>query len=190
MPTHQRSFFIRTRKKLSPSIRQYYAHRANLHLPRLLSQLPKNANIALYQDDFGELPTFGIIQFCLKHNHIPHLPIVWGNKLKFVPIVAQNSLYPLVSLPKKRHRLGMYEPISRINRPVTVMHACFCPLVAIDYQGNRMGMGGGFYDRTLKHYHGLKIGWCYDFQMVANLPTNPWDIGMDMAITPNRLWRF
>ena len=50
-----------------------------------------------------------------------------------------------------------------------------CPIVAVDKNGNRMGMGGGFHDTTLaKSYQSgakkpLKVGWCYDFQVVEQL---------------------
>ena len=66
-----------------------------------------------------------------------------------------------------------------------------CPLVAVDKHGNRMGMGGGFYDTTLgKSYRSgvkkpLKIGWCYDFQVVEQLARQPWDVPLDGLITPN-----
>ncbi len=69
------------------------------------------------------------------------------------------------------------------------MTAIFCPLVAVDRQGVRLGMGGSFYDRTLNHTKALKIGWCYDFQLTDQLPKHPWDIAMDIVITPSHFLR-
>ena len=62
------------------------------------------------------------------------------------------------------------------------------PLVAVDAQGNRMGMGGGFYDRTLAKtkQKPLKIGWAYDFQQVTALDSKPWDVKLDAAVFPSQ----
>lgn len=188
---YPRSFFTKQRKALTPNERLHFAKCANLHLPKLRPHLPSHANIALYQDSFGELPTFGIVQFCLKHNFVPHLPIVQGKTMIFAPIVIKNNAQLCFkNTPQKRHKLGMHEPIGHNWQTIDKMHACFCPLVALDKTGTRMGMGGGFYDRTLKNFVGLKIGWCYDFQVVEQLKGNEWDIKMDLGMTPSGILRF
>lgn len=182
-----RAFFTKQRRKLSPQQRIFYAKQAGQRLHRLHNFLPKNANIALYLNDFGELPTFPIVQFCQKYGHTPHLPIVIKNTLQFSPIrptICQNAF---ANLPAKRHPLGMLEPLHRQKLLVHKMDLIVCPLVAIDKHGTRMGMGGGFYDRTLQHFNGIKMGWCYDFQFTDSIPKNAWDIGMDMVITDKRM---
>ncbi|MDO4250626.1 MAG: 5-formyltetrahydrofolate cyclo-ligase [Moraxella sp.] len=193
MTTH-RSFFTKQRRQLSDQQRHTLARHASLHLPKLLSLLPKGANIALYYDEFGELPTAPILRFCQRYGFFAHLPVVWGDTLKFAPIYPKNSLpfhatYAFFNLAHKRHRLGMIEPVARQLRPAWQMTAIFCPLVAVDRQGVRLGMGGGFYDRTLSHTKALKIGWCYDFQLTDQLPKHPWDIAMDIVITPSHFLR-
>lgn len=186
-----RKHFTKQRKALTPSERHRHAKRASLHLVRLRPLLPKHARIALYQDSFGELPTFGIVAFCLQHGFTPYLPIVQGKRLKFAPIVSKNkSQFAFAHTPKTRHPLGMFEPVSPALLDIDELHACFCPLVALDRTGVRLGMGGGFYDRTLAQFTGLKIGWCYEFQIVDTLPKNAWDIKMDMAISETGLYRF
>lgn len=186
-----RSFFTKQRKNLSSAERLYFANQANLHLPKLRPLLPANAKIALYQDSFGELPTFGIVQFCLKHHFVPYLPIVKGDTMIFAPLIIKNNAqFCFANTPQKKHRLGMNEPISRDCLTIDKLHACFCPLVALDKLGVRMGMGGGFYDRTLKNFTGLKIGWCYDFQVIERLNANDWDIKMDLGVTPSGVLRF
>ncbi len=67
------------------------------------------------------------------------------------------------------------------------------PLVAFDAQGNRLGMGGGFYDRTFEYrttaewHHGHRrqafVGVAHDFQRVEQLPVQPWDVPLDAIIT-------
>lgn len=167
--------------------RQLYAKRAALHLHHIGRLLPKNAHVAFYWDNFGELPTFSLLSFCKRYHYRAYLPVVSSNYLMFCPIFPKNaSLYWTHRLPQKKHALGMNEPIKKTLLPANRMHAIFCPLVAVDKKGTRLGMGGGFYDRTLATYTGLKIGWCYDFQYTDMLAKQVWDIAMGWIITPTR----
>ncbi|STZ56123.1 5-formyltetrahydrofolate cyclo-ligase family protein [Moraxella lacunata] len=167
------------RKALTAKQRANFAFMASLHLPKLLPHLPKNAKIGLYLDDFGELPTAPILAFCQKHGFTPFLPITIKNKpLRFTPVVL-----PLAKTPLKRHKLGMQEPFARYGISADNMDMIICPLVAMDRQGNRLGMGGGFYDRTFANFRGVKVGWCYHFQVVENLTVNKWDKDVDMVMT-------
>ena len=60
------------------------------------------------------------------------------------------------------------------------------PGVAFDKNCNRIGMGGGFYDRFLKLTHAKKIALAFDFQITENLPTENFDVAVDMIITERR----
>ncbi len=179
-----RKSMTQRRRQLSVRERLYCAKRANLQLIKLLGYLPKGAKIALYQDDFGELPTFGIVQFCVKYGFVPYLPVVKGDTLVFAPVCVSSLGRWAVfrQTAKKRHKLGMYEPLTKPYCTIDEMAVCFCPLTVVDKHGHRMGMGGGFYDRTLAQYQGLKIGWCYHFQVVEHITPSPWDIAMDWVV--------
>ncbi len=60
------------------------------------------------------------------------------------------------------------------------------PGVAFDNQGNRMGRGGGYYDRFLRHYsHTMKIGVGYRFQLKNKLPHDRHDTPLDKVILSN-----
>lgn len=75
-------------------------------------------------------------------------------------------------------------PLSRLDVLVT-------PLVAFDAAGQRLGMGGGFYDRTLQNWrqHRLQpVGYAHDCQQVDALPTEQWDIPLPAVITPSKTW--
>ena len=59
-----------------------------------------------------------------------------------------------------------------------------CPLIAFDKNCNRLGRGGGFYDKMLsKKKNIIKIGFGYDIQKIIKVPTNSHDIKMDVIIT-------
>ena len=57
------------------------------------------------------------------------------------------------------------------------------PGVAFTDTGNRLGYGGGFYDRFLKEHPCKTIGIGYDFQLLKELPTEEHDICLDEVIT-------
>ena len=85
----------------------------------------------------------------------------------------------------KRGKYGIVE--STGSRWDDGMDVVFIPGVAFDRFKNRLGRGAGFYDKWLAlHRNVLKIGICYDFQMVSSrLPINEHDIPMDAVIHPN-----
>lgn len=62
------------------------------------------------------------------------------------------------------------------------------PGVAFDKQGNRLGQGGGYYDRFLSsgHKRSILLGVAYDFQLVEKVPTNRNDKKMDYVICPSK----
>lgn len=63
------------------------------------------------------------------------------------------------------------------------------PAVALDYQGQRVGYGGGYYDRFLGSLEGkncLKVGIIYDFQLFHKLPAQIHDCALDRIVTPTQ----
>jgi len=63
------------------------------------------------------------------------------------------------------------------------------PGVAFDTQGNRLGFGGGVFDRLLKGTRGFKVGLAFDFQVVDALPADKTDQPIDQIITEKRTIR-
>jgi len=73
--------------------------------------------------------------------------------------------------------------------PPTISH-CLVPLLAFDSSGARLGRGGGFYDRFLEKFKGIKIGLAFDWQKVeGKLPTEAHDQRLDMVITEKEIYR-
>ena len=187
-----RRHFTRQRRLLTTNQRQHFARDASLHLVKLQQRLPANAQIGLYYDGFGELPTQPLLDWCLRLNYQPYLPVVGSlgyddKRLRFVPIYHNK----LINVPTRIHSLGMKQNHHRRLLWASELDLIVCPLTVVDTQGNRTGMGGGFYDTTLsKGYQSgykkpLKIGWCYDFQVVEQLVRQSWDVPLDGLITPS-----
>lgn len=92
----------------------------------------------------------------------------------------------------RNNRFNIPEPVlgSAAIRFARQLDAVITPLVGFDWQGQRMGMGGGFYDRTFAfkaaHSNSRKpylFGFAYDFQHIPQLKSQPWDIPLDGMCT-------
>lgn len=89
---------------------------------------------------------------------------------------------------------GILEPFcdpERLVEPCS-FDVMLIPLVGFDRNGNRLGMGGGFYDRFLKKLKPQcrKIGIAHDFQEIAEIAVREWDVPLDEIITPTRDLQF
>ena len=91
------------------------------------------------------------------------------------------------------NNFGILEP--KLNSQTTLaiddFDFIFMPLVGFDKQGNRLGMGGGFYDRTLNRIYQSEqrptlVGLAHDCQQVDKLPIEPWDVPIDLIVTPTQ----
>ena len=86
--------------------------------------------------------------------------------------------------PLTINKFGIPEPITN---KIVYPNILLVPLVAFDKNFNRIGYGGGFYDRYIKRISKIKkiykIGLAYNFQKVKKIPTNKYDIKLDFIIT-------
>jgi 5-formyltetrahydrofolate cyclo-ligase len=86
---------------------------------------------------------------------------------------------------------GIYEPINGTGYSPKEFDIVLVPLLAYDLNGNRVGYGGGFYDRFLANCKPkvLKIGLSY-FPPEKKIETNADDISLDYCVTPTHLYAF
>ncbi len=117
-----------------------------------------------------------------------YLPVLHGRRLWFLPYDSET--------PLARNRFGILEPdvSPKRRRALEALDMVLVPLVAFDEQGNRLGMGGGYYDRTFAYLLGrrrwtrpLLVGVAYEFQCSAALPTRPWDVPLQAVATERGL---
>lgn len=189
---HLRKQLRQQRLRLSKRQRNRAAYQARRSLNRL--QHPavtgKDVKVGIFADAFGEMPTQPLIDWARQRGYRIYLPVVTGKHQPLVFIEFTQKTWRQSRLPK--HPLGMRQPEKGKMVKASELNVLFMPLVAADRLGNRMGMGGGYYDRTLAKAKNkpLKIGWAYDFQLVDKLDSNPWDIKLDALITPSKLCLF
>ncbi|PCI09060.1 MAG: 5-formyltetrahydrofolate cyclo-ligase [Gammaproteobacteria bacterium] len=143
-------------------------------------------HIALYIANDGEIDPQSLIEHAWFLNKKVYLPILapLRNRLYFAPYDTGSHL--------RLNRYEIPEPVCHPSQWKTArqLDLLLLPLVAFDVDGNRIGMGGGFYDRTLaylKHRHHWRkptlVGLAHDIQKVEQLHTQNWDIPLDCIIT-------
>ena len=108
-----------------------------------------------------------------------------------LPKIGKNSEMNFFNWSRKEplsiNKYGIPEPFTNEVKYPDVL---FVPLVAFDKNLNRIGYGGGFYDRYIKKIKKMKkiitIGLAYSFQKVKKIPTNKHDIKLDFIITEKK----
>ena len=128
---------------------------------------------------------------------------LWMRKQVFVPILPTRPAKPLhfVQLKKRQHlshnRHGIVEPHSQQKIGARQLEVLLIPLVAFDFRGMRLGMGGGYYDATLAYLKTRRnlrrprlIGIAYACQQAPALPTEAWDVRLDSVLTEAGLTHF
>lgn len=151
----------------------------------------KSKKIGIYLDAFGEVQTNKIIRLCFQLNKYVYLPMICNMNQRLVWVKMSKTQFE-----NKRfthHPLGMKEPIASRGTHVSHLDYLIMPLLACDAFGTRMGMGGGYYDRTLASVlcKPLRVGLAHDFQFLNDqLNRQPWDQPLDTLITPSKTYQF
>lgn len=129
-------------------------------------------------------------------------PLWRQRKQLFVPIIARtgtNSMRFAQLTPRtllQKNKFGIAEPNAKTAKFMKAkqLSLVLLPLVAFDEMGNRIGMGGGYYDRAFSFLrnHARKprlVGLAYEFQKVSELTTESWDIPLDAIATDKALYQ-
>lgn len=78
---------------------------------------------------------------------------------------------------------GILEPKDKSFISSGEIDVVIVPGIAFDKKGARIGFGKGCYDKFLKGMSAVKVGFCYDFQLVEGIPADDFDIPMDFLVT-------
>ena len=151
---------------------------------RLLSRpgLERFSGVYSYISIRGEAGTKGILEELWSRNIPVAVPKVLGKTMEFFQITSWNDVSP--------GRMGILEPDGQGKLPENFGQnpLILVPAVGLDQKGNRIGYGGGYYDRFLA---GLKdaavIALAYEFQIYQEIPAEAHDRPVDEILTPDRL---
>lgn len=116
------------------------------------------------------------------------------NEVDLLSLLDLNVAFPKVDGDMTFHKYTGLFVKGAYNIPEPTGEECEVDVLLIpgsvfDLSGYRIGYGGGYYDKYLKPNH-LKIGVCFDFQVVDYLPVEEHDVQLDMLITEKRLISF
>lgn len=188
---------LRARRR---SLSKTQQQQAALNLIRQLRQQPwfiQAKTLVVYLANDGELDPEPLAQMAASLNKKVYLPVLHPLQpgfLWFIHWVPGQT--PLI-----KNRFGIHEPKLRgyglfRHRRVQpwAVDLVLMPLVGFDRHGGRLGMGGGFYDRTFdisksRARRPLLIGLAHGCQEVADLPQAAWDVPLDAVATPEGFFK-
>jgi len=126
-----------------------------------------------------EVDVWPLVTTALAEGKTVALPRFEARKNYYVAALVSNLEHDLVT-----ETFGIREPAPHCAEiPQSTIQVALVPGLAFDPAGRRLGRGKGFYDRLLREFGGLKCGVALDGQIVAEIPTEPHDVRMDLVIT-------
>jgi 5-formyltetrahydrofolate cyclo-ligase len=144
-------------------------------------------NIAVYLAVNGEIETKPLIEAAWRQNKPIYLPVLQDDgTLLFAAYTPRSVLHP--------NRYRILEPERNPDLPslqACEMDVLIIPLVAFDSRCQRIGMGAGYYDRTLAdcgRERPARIGLAYEFQQVTSIPARDWDVPMHKIVTEKMVY--
>lgn len=185
---------LRSRRRALSASEQRHAALGLFRVAAGSAPFRNSDRIGFYLPNDGELDILPLLEHACslgKHCYLPVLDPLGDNRLRFLPWEAGD--------PLTFNRFGIPEPRRPARERVRAdrLDLLLMPLVAFDCVGNRLGMGGGFYDRTLaflrrrRFWHRpICYGVAHDLQEVDGLDAKAWDVPLDGCLTNSRLLRF
>jgi 5-formyltetrahydrofolate cyclo-ligase len=150
----------------------------------MLAQIGDEAVIGLYHAGPHEAPTGGYARFLHEAGHTIALPRFAD---RTAPMVFARHTDPYGESDLEPGPFGVLQP--QTDAEVLVPEVLFVPLVGFTDACERLGQGGGHYDRWLAEHPGtLAIGLAWDAQLCADLPAEPHDMPLDAVVTPTRIY--
>jgi len=153
---------------------------------RNLPEMIRARTVSTYVSRGSEVRTMEIIRFCLTEGKVVIVPVTDKANRKLVFSELRNPEEQL-----EPRSFGIPEPRPESVKPVPLEEAqvILVPGVAWDLHGNRVGYGGGFYDRAINSLHAdpIRIGLSYEFQIVNRIPTTSYDTRVEQIVTERRV---
>lgn len=188
------------RRRIRRQRRQLDSHDRAKREGQLIANLARHQafrtsqRIALFFAADGEPDVTGIIHHPLARRKTFFLPVLVpfsGTPMWFAPYFPGDRLV--------LNRFGIPEPDRSRRHMISarMLDLVLMPLVGFDEAGNRLGMGGGYYDRSLafldRRRHLKKprlVGTAFELQRVDALPVEPWDVPLDAVATESGVREF
>ena len=166
---------IRTAKKAVPFCEKLTRSASIMQQVETLPQFVQANTVLLYWSMDDEVQTHDFVNRWYKDKTLL-LPCVDGDDLRLRQYTGPECM-------QAGEQFGIGEPTGPEFTDLESIDMIIVPGVAFDSEGNRMGRGRGFYDRLLSTTpNAFKVGVAFGFQMVEQVPTEPFDIKMNKVI--------
>ena len=155
---------------------------------RRMGALRRGRRIAVYLAMPGEVDPAAILRAARRAGceiFVPRVSSRRRGRMCFVPLRPETRLRP--------NAYGIAEPVARDGERVRPLELdlVLMPVVGFDRQGNRLGMGAGYYDRALRHRRDAArrwrrprlVGLAFAGQEVESILPSPWDVALDAIVT-------
>ncbi len=137
-------------------------------------------SVLFYAPMPGELDIWRLVVTALDAGKTAALPRF--NEGRYVACSVRNLIEDVA-----RGHFGIREPAETCAEvPLNRLDLVLVPGIAFDLQGRRLGRGKGHYDRILAAVRGKTCGVAFDQQVVAEVPVEPHDVGLNCILTPTR----
>lgn len=146
------------------------------------SELFKDAEtLLIYVSVNNEIDTNSIIKFALSEGKKVAVPYCVGNMMNFLVIKSPDDLID------GKFGIPTADPEKCFSVEDFSNALCVVPGLSFDNYGNRLGYGGGFYDRFLSKNKVKTVGLCYERSISNALPIEKYDIATDYILNENGL---
>ncbi len=176
-----RKTILEQRKQISEEQRQVYSYKIAKNLYSLPQFQQSNA-IYSYVSFKEEVITDAILSCALEQGKKVAVPKVQSKQIEFYYIQGKQDL--------EVGYWGIMEPINTNTPAHDKQVLLLMPGLAFDSNHNRIGYGGGFYDKYLAEHKDInfyKAALAFEFQVVPHIPYEEYDKKVDCIITPNRV---
>jgi 5-formyltetrahydrofolate cyclo-ligase len=184
------------RRNLSPLKQKLNAKKIATQLINL-QQLKQAKKIAVYLSHDGEINLLELIKQLWKRNKQCYLPVLNKKRSGYLLFLPYDKNQKMI-----KNRFKIREPVYnyRNSQLAKQLDIILMPLVGFDKQANRIGMGGGYYDRSLSYMEKetnkrpvnqkpLLIGVAHSIQAVEKIPVAAWDVRLNMIVTNNKCYQ-
>lgn len=172
-------------RALRDSFGEEFISKASYSTSNNLQQIEEFVNadtVLLYYPTKNEISPLPIFEICLKMGKTVAFPVCQkeSTTLMFKKVTSLDMFSP--------SSFGIFEPNEECEIIIpTEKTICITPALLFSKKGHRLGYGKGYYDRFLKDFNGIAVGFSYSDCVLDFIPHDTYDIPLDMIITESEV---
>lgn len=151
------------------------------HIQDFFLQTMSLDGILCYYPTRGEVDLRPLYAALLQRDYALFFPVTGRDEITFYRVQGMSDFHP--------GRFGILEPTSMEELPEGGHYLSFVPGLLFSTEGERVGYGGGYYDRFFaSHSEVIRVGVCFDEQLSREITVMDWDIPMHYVATESMVY--